>query len=98
MWLTAVTLWISDRVFCSFWLSISFPYLHALWHILIAINSNEAIVVVSYLVVKYQDPEANLHLHFWPSEQWRWLTIPYLKFQEDSNGPSTSSWNYLSTK
>jgi len=91
MWAIAVTIWICDRMFCSFWLSISFPYLHSLWHVLILFSSNEAIVICGYLTIKHQNPQANLHLHFWPNEQWRWLTLPYLKFHDDDNGDSLST-------
>lgn len=31
----AILAWINDRVFCSFYTSINFTYLHALWHVLI---------------------------------------------------------------
>jgi alkaline ceramidase len=99
MWVVAVTIWVSDRMFCSFWLSISFPYLHSLWHVLILFSSNEAIVVCGYLTIKQQNPQANLHLHFWPNEQWNWFTLPYLKFHDDDDGHfSVSSSNTLSTK
>ncbi|UJR14821.1 hypothetical protein I4U23_001808 [Adineta vaga] len=85
MWLMAVTIWICDRMFCSFWLAISFPYLHAIWHVLIFFSSNEAIVVCGYLTIKHQNPQANLHLHYWPNEQWSWFRLPYLKFHDDSD-------------
>ena len=80
----AIAIWICDRLFCSFWLSISFPYLHSIWHVLILFSSNEAIVVCSYLLVKYQYPQANLVLHVWPSEQWGCMALPYLKYCDNS--------------
>ncbi|CAF3589271.1 unnamed protein product, partial [Rotaria sp. Silwood2] len=67
MWAIAVTIWICDRIFCSFWISISFPYLHAIWHVLIIFSSNEAIVVCAYLIIKYQYSQANLVLYTWPN-------------------------------
>lgn len=85
MWCIAVVIWVCDRMFCSFWLSISFPYLHSLWHVLILFSSNEAIVICGYLTIKQQNPQANLHLHFWPNEQWNWFTLPYLKFHDEDN-------------
>jgi alkaline ceramidase len=81
----AVTIWICDRMFCSFWISISFPYLHAIWHVLILFSSNEAIVISAYLIIKYQYPQANLVLHQWPNEKWGWFSLPYLKFHDDAN-------------
>ncbi|CAF0766746.1 unnamed protein product [Adineta steineri] len=94
MWGVAVTIWICDRMFCSFWLSISFPYLHAFWHVLIIFSSNEAIVVCAYLVVKYQYPQANLILHAWPNEQWGCFSLPYLKFHDDGSYLSSTSNNF----
>jgi len=85
MWSVAVTIWICDRMFCSFWLSISFPYLHAFWHVLILFSSNEAIVVSAYLLVKQQYPQANLVLHVWPNENWGSFGLPYLKFHDETN-------------
>jgi len=91
MWSLAVTIWICDRMFCTYWLSISFPYLHAFWHVLIFFSSNEAIVICGYLTIKYQNPQANLHLHFWPNENWNILTLPYLKFHDDDIDDSISA-------
>ena len=92
----AVTIWICDRVFCSFWLSISFPYLHSIWHVLILFSSNEAIVVGAYLLIKHQSPHANLVLHAWPNEQWGSFSLPYLQFHEGEDNdtliPSSSSF------
>lgn len=93
MWAVAVTIWICDRVFCSFWLAVGFPYLHSFWHVLILFSSNEAIVVCAYLLIKYQYPHANLVLHFWPTDQWGWFTLPYLKFHDDYNYLASTSNN-----
>ncbi|CAF3129900.1 unnamed protein product [Rotaria sp. Silwood2] len=102
MWIIAVTIWISDRMFCSYWLSISFPYLHSIWHVLILFSSNEGIVVCAYLTIKQQNPQANLHLHSWPNERWKWFSLPYLKFHDDDDDDndnfSISSSSNLSTK
>lgn len=95
MWVVAITVWISDRMFCSFWLSISFPYLHSLWHVLILFSSNRGITICAYLTIKQQNPQANLHLHFWPNEQWHWFTLPYLKFHDDDSLPGKTILEYI---
>ncbi|CAF3314860.1 unnamed protein product, partial [Rotaria sp. Silwood2] len=95
MWAIAVTIWICDRIFCSFWISISFPYLHAIWHVLIIFSSNEAIVVCAYLIIKYQYSQANLVLYTWPNEKWGWFTLPYLKFHDDTNYLASPMNNFI---
>jgi len=35
VFVTAVVVWINDRMFCGFYTSISVTYLHAVWHVLI---------------------------------------------------------------
>lgn len=97
MWAVAVTIWILDRMLCSIWLSISFPYLHAIWHVLILFSSNEAIVISGYLVIKQQFPQASLGLHAWPDEEWGCFTLPYLQFHDEVNYLSSST-NNLVTK
>lgn len=94
MWALAVTIWICDRMFCAMWLSVGFPYLHAFWHVLILFTSNQAIVICGYLAIKHQNPQANLHLHYWPNERWGWLALPYLKFHDEDDDDDDT----LSTK
>ncbi|CAF0821802.1 unnamed protein product [Rotaria sordida] len=95
MWAIAVTIWICDRMFCSFWISISFPYLHAIWHVIILFSSNEAIVICAYLVIKYHYPQANLVVYAWPNEEWGWFTLPYLKFHDDTNYLASPTNNFV---
>jgi alkaline ceramidase len=85
-------------MFCSFWISISFPYLHAIWHVLILFSSNEAIVICAYLLIKYQYSQANVLLHVWPNDQWGSFSLPYLKFHDDGNYLASSSSESLATK
>lgn len=50
---------------------------------MILFSSNEAIVVSAYLIIRQQYPNANLVIHYWPNEQWRCFSLPYLKFHDD---------------
>ena len=52
LWVLAVTCWVNDRVFCSWWASVGFPYLHGAWHILIFLASYTAVVLFAYFEVK----------------------------------------------
>lgn len=82
-WTIAITAWICDRIFCSFWLSISFPYLHSIWHVLIFFSSNEVIVVCAYLLITQETPQANIQIYIWPNKRWGLFGLPYVKFHDD---------------
>ena len=70
-WCMAVTCWVNDRVFCSWWASVGFPYLHGAWHILIFLASYTAIVLFAYFDVKQHRPGlvAELRLDFYQTFQ-----------------------------
>nr|XP_026696405.1 alkaline ceramidase 2-like isoform X3 [Ciona intestinalis] len=54
----AVICWVLDRVFCPFMLSIRFPYLHAVWHILVLIAANMVFVFGAF---DYANQTASRH-------------------------------------
>ena len=51
-WLLAVVCWINDRVFCSLWSGLGFPYLHAAWHVLVFLASYTAVVIFAFFEAK----------------------------------------------
>ena len=51
-WLLAVVCWINDRVFCSLWAGLGFPYLHAAWHVLVFLASYTAVVIFAFFDAK----------------------------------------------
>ncbi|RWS26467.1 alkaline ceramidase 2-like protein [Leptotrombidium deliense] len=77
LWLIAVGIWISDRIFCSFWILVKFPYLHGFWHILIAITAYYFIVTFAYFRAKSEFRENNCHIKYWPNDKLE-MFIPYL--------------------
>ena len=52
LWVLAVACWVNDRMFCSWWASVGFPYLHGAWHILIFLASYTAVVLFAFFEVK----------------------------------------------
>ncbi|CAH2267042.1 jg26471 [Pararge aegeria aegeria] len=73
----AICSWIIDRLFCETWLSIDFPYMHGVWHILIFIASYTALVLFAYFNVSEERPEQKPQLKYWPRNDFE-LGIPYI--------------------
>lgn len=73
----AISCWILDRMFCDAWLSIHFPYMHGIWHVLIFIGSYTALVLFAYFNVLDERPEQKPQLKYWPINEFE-LGIPYI--------------------
>lgn len=73
----ALFCWIIDRMFCDAWLSVDFPYMHGVWHILIFIASYTALVLFAYFNVMEERPEQKPQLKYWPKNDFE-LGIPYV--------------------
>lgn len=73
----AVLLWVNDRVFCDIWESISFPYLHCAWHILIFIAGYTGCVLGSYFYAASEFPQLRPALSYWPCWSPN-LGVPYV--------------------
>ncbi|KAJ2948112.1 hypothetical protein O0L34_g9910 [Tuta absoluta] len=74
--LAALFFWILDRLFCDAWLSIDFPYMHAVWHILIFIASYSSVVLFAYYRAKTETDQIP-QLKYWPIDEFE-LGIPYV--------------------
>ena len=79
LWLVvAVTLWISDRINCTFWLHVDFPYLHSLWHIFIFLSCYLACVLCAYLYAMQEAPsELKPQICYWPVNSFE-HGVPYV--------------------
>lgn len=75
--LLAMSCWVLDRLFCDAWLSINFPYMHGVWHILIFIASYTALVLCAYFNVSEERPEQKPQLKYWPRNDFE-LGVPYI--------------------
>ena len=63
-WVLAVVCWINDRIFCSLWSSVGFPYLHAAWHILVFLASHTAVVIFAFFEAKQRRSELRPEIRF----------------------------------
>lgn len=77
----AVICWINDRLFCEFYSSIKFPYLHGFWHILIFIASYAICVLFAYFFVRDEFPERNPVLKYWPRDDFELAGVPYVSIK-----------------
>uniref|UniRef100_A0A8C5KXA6 Alkaline ceramidase n=1 Tax=Jaculus jaculus TaxID=51337 RepID=A0A8C5KXA6_JACJA len=82
LWATALTSWISDRLFCNFWQRIHFFYLHSIWHVLISITFPYGIVTMALVDASYEMPGQTLKVHYWPRDTWP-VGLPYVEIQEN---------------
>ena len=73
----AVICWIADKLFCSLWLSIGFPYLHSIWHILICIATCKVVVLFAYLEIAERKLTRYFGIRYWPVENY-YLGIAYI--------------------
>lgn len=77
----AITCWINDRLFCDYWSSLKFPYLHGFWHVLIFIGAYTLCVLFAYFFVKDEKPEMGPKITYWPRNDFEYC-IPYIKLKE----------------
>lgn len=66
----AVVCWILDKFFCDTMLGQKFPYLHAIWHVLIFISTYSAIVLVAYYAIKEDYANCTPELCYWPDNNF----------------------------
>ncbi|XP_064652291.1 alkaline ceramidase 2-like [Lineus longissimus] len=84
IFLLATACWLADQMFCPFWISINFPYLHSFFHILAAFAACSSITSFVYIEAIEKVPEQNPHLKYWPSNEWKVLSVPYIRFGEET--------------
>lgn len=76
----AITCWILDKFFCDTYLGQKFPYLHAIWHVLIFISSYTACVLFAYYAVKEEYVNHIPDLRYWPVNEFE-LGIPFVSIK-----------------
>ncbi len=81
VWALAILSWLSDRLFCTAWKAIGFPYLHCAWHIFIFLASYQACVLFAYFDAETEVPEQMPVLEYWPKNTWTFWGIPYVRLK-----------------
>ena len=82
VWLIAVVCWVCDRIFCDFWIRHSMPYFHSLFHVLVFSSASSSIVLYAYFSAKYQVPDLEPTLKYWPNNHFCGLfSLPYVSLQ-----------------
>lgn len=76
----AITCWVLDKFFCDTYLGQKFPYLHAIWHVLIFISSYTACVLFAYYAVKEEHVNHIPDLRYWPVNDFE-LGIPFVSIK-----------------
>ncbi|XP_020772439.1 alkaline ceramidase 1 isoform X4 [Odocoileus virginianus] len=82
IWALAITSWISDRLFCSFWQWINFPYLHGIWHVLISFTFPYGMVILALVDSTYEMPDQTIKVRYWPRDTWP-VGLPYVELGDD---------------
>ncbi|XP_020827122.1 alkaline ceramidase 1 [Phascolarctos cinereus] len=80
-WSLALSIWICDRVFCTFWQQINFAYLHSFWHIFISLVFPYVAAVLVLLDGQYEMQDNSLEIHYWPRDEWL-VGLPYVTLKD----------------
>ena len=75
----AFLVWSLDKSLCPFWLALSFPYLHGVWHILTAYSTSYGVALAMYQDLLGHGFNSNqVKLTFFPSALMG-LGLPYIE-------------------
>ncbi|KAH9397961.1 Hydrolyzes the sphingolipid ceramide into sphingosine and free fatty acid, partial [Tyrophagus putrescentiae] len=80
-WAAAVISWILDRMFCETWSAYNAPYLHGVWHVLIAIASYTVCILFAYFQATNEHDELLPVLRYWPNDRFETYGIPYIELK-----------------
>uniref|UniRef100_A0A0K0EMR5 Alkaline ceramidase n=1 Tax=Strongyloides stercoralis TaxID=6248 RepID=A0A0K0EMR5_STRER len=79
-WGLAATFWVSDRVFCDFWLYIGAPYLHAIFHIFASWAGYTSFLMFSLIDIHKKSHEHDYiaKVKYIPSYNKGVFSVPYI--------------------
>lgn len=71
-------------MFCETWSNYNLPYLHGVWHILIAIASYTVCVLFAYFDAIHEYENLHPVIKFWPKDQYETYGIPYIELKNSA--------------
>lgn len=78
--LLAIVCWVLDKTCCDTWWGAKFPYLHAMWHVLIFLSSYTLCVLFAFYAVREERADRIPDLKYWPSDNFE-LGIPFVSIK-----------------
>ena len=76
-WAVAVTSWICDKFLCNYLLSLGYPYLHGIWHVMVFFASYTSVVLFAFFDAKNVHIEVIPKIRYWPKDTFE-LGIPFV--------------------
>lgn len=67
-WGLAIFVWVLDKVLCPVWLAAGVPYLHSVWHVLVAIGPSYIMTICMYLHTMSTLPNTRPNIRYWPKD------------------------------
>uniref|UniRef100_A0A8R1TJT4 Alkaline ceramidase n=1 Tax=Onchocerca volvulus TaxID=6282 RepID=A0A8R1TJT4_ONCVO len=83
LWIAASICWISDRVFCNFWLFLGIPYFHALFHLLSSLAVYNVFIMFSLIdICRHSDEhQYKCRIKYFPEKGL--VRLPYIALNLD---------------
>ncbi|CAJ0580769.1 unnamed protein product, partial [Mesorhabditis spiculigera] len=80
LWGAAITFWFSDRLMCDVWLWISFPYLHAIFHLLSSVAAYNVFIMFNYIDISKRSNEHKFTaaVKYFPAKHGPIWSLPYI--------------------
>ncbi|CAK8698559.1 alkaline ceramidase 2-like [Clavelina lepadiformis] len=78
----SLTCWALDKLLCSFWLKINFPYFHCFWHVVVLAAICNGCVSYAYCYALEQVPHKNPTLKFRGLCNNKWIGLWTIEFKK----------------
>uniref|UniRef100_A0A0R3RUC0 Alkaline ceramidase n=1 Tax=Elaeophora elaphi TaxID=1147741 RepID=A0A0R3RUC0_9BILA len=83
LWTAASICWISDRIFCDFWLLLGTPYFHALFHLLSSLAAYNVFIMFSLIDIRRRSDKHQYSYRIKHFPEKRLISLPYIVLNLD---------------